>query len=156
MRFNFLLLLLTTLIAVAVALSPDWKPCQVNIKLKNTKLFWTLDTRHFVVLKPQSSSSLNLTTVPFRVPAGSVKGSSINRFHGESVQSSGIDKGLLLLRTNLELNQCWHFHGEFIQPCNNLTQALTAEQIIGTNIITVKLKCKIDDSNNQKWVVSKV
>ncbi|CAB4403106.1 unnamed protein product [Rhizophagus irregularis] len=153
MRFNFLLLLLTTLIAVA--LSQDWKPCQVNIKLKNTKLFWAIDTRRFVILQnPKSSSPLKLTTVPFNVPLGSVKGSSIDRFHGESVQSLGPNKQLLLLRTNLEPTQCWHFHGDFIHPCNNHTQALTAERIIGTSIITVKLKHKTG-SNSQKWVVSK-
>ncbi|CAB4403105.1 unnamed protein product [Rhizophagus irregularis] len=152
MRFNFLLFLLTTLIAVA--LSQDWKPCQVNIKLKGTNDFWTLGIGKSVILQPKGPKSLKLTTVPFGVTPKNVKGSAIDRFHGESIKSNGLHKGITLSSTVRNPNQCWHFQNEFIQPCNNLSLALTASGP-GPGPCIVKLEC-IGSSNRQKWVFSKV
>ncbi|RGB43881.1 hypothetical protein C1646_679843, partial [Rhizophagus diaphanus] len=154
MRYNFLLLFLTTLIAVA--LSQDWKPCQVNIKLKNTNLYWTLGSEKSVALQKKGPKSLKLTTVPFGVTPPGVKGSGIDTFHGESIKSNGLHKGITLSSTvRNPKQQCWHFRNEFIQPCNNLSLALTASGP-GPGPCIVKLECIGSSNNRQKWVVSKV
>ncbi|CAB4403115.1 unnamed protein product [Rhizophagus irregularis] len=108
--------------------------------------------------KTKSPKSLKLTTVPFCPTRGFVKGSSINRFNGESIQSSGHNKGITLSNTiRNNPNQCWHFRPEgYIHPCNDLhwAWALTAE--FGPNfkyIVTLK---RTGSSTRQKWVFSKV
>ncbi|EXX70019.1 hypothetical protein RirG_091170 [Rhizophagus irregularis DAOM 197198w] len=44
-----------------------------------------------------------------------------------SRSQTGLHKGITLSSTvRNPINQCWHFQNEFIQPCNNLSLALTA------------------------------
>ncbi|CAB4430335.1 unnamed protein product [Rhizophagus irregularis] len=149
MRFNFLLLLITTL--TAVALSQEWKPHQVKIKLRNTEYYWALDTVNNVILSLQG---LNWTTVPFNPTSGSLSSGSISRFNGESVQSFGINNKLTLSKANSnDPKQCWHFNPDgLIQLCNVPNWAATV--VYRPVLTTVELRPI--NSGPQKWDIVKV
>ncbi|CAB4423356.1 unnamed protein product [Rhizophagus irregularis] len=133
----------------------EWKPCQVNIQLGDTGNFWALDKNNVVLRR----KGLNLTTVPFGPTPGFVKGSSINRFHGESIKSNGYDEQLTLSSTIHDLTQCWHFSsGGIIRPCDDLLQAWAVTAVPAPGFIyTVKLK-RIGSvpGEFQTWVINKV
>ncbi|PKC08332.1 hypothetical protein RhiirA5_417051 [Rhizophagus irregularis] len=71
-----------------------------------------------------------------------------------SRSQTGLHKGITLSSTvRNPINQCWHFQNEFIQPCNNLSLALTASGP-GPGPCIVKLEC-IGSSNRQNiaWML---